>query len=274
MTAQPAPPSAAIPAAFAVHRKAGPLAGRDGITHGFFGRRGGVSAPPFDSLNAGFGTGDPSARVAENRERIARALALEPSRLIAGNQTHSAMAAILGPDSPAAPPPRADALVTRVPGLGLGILTADCAPVLFADPEARVIGAAHAGWRGALTGILDATLDAMEREGASRRRIIAAIGPCIGPRSYEVGPEFPAPFLDLDRDFGRFFQPAARPDHQLFDLPGFIAERLYRAGIETLAMPGEDSCADEDGFFSYRRSVLRKEKATGRQLSVIALATP
>jgi YfiH family protein len=167
--------------------------------------------------------------------------------------------------------PRADAMVTTRRGVALGILTADCAPVLFADPNAGVIGAAHAGWRGAVSGVLENTLAAMVRHGAHPERITAALGPCIGPASYEVGPDFPAPFIAEDASAARFFAPAARAGHWMFDLPGYVAWRLGRAGIPTVERLAHDTAAEEGRFFSWRRTSLRGEKDYGRLLSTIAL---
>ena len=168
--------------------------------------------------------------------------------------------------------PRADAMVTRMPGIALGILTADCAPVLFADAEARIIGAAHAGWRGAASGVLEATVTAMTNLGAAPKRIAATIGPCIAQPSYEVGPEFPAPFLAEDAANAAFFVAAARTGHFLFDLPGYVARRLARLGLTRVMRTGGDTAAEPDRFFSYRRSCLKKEPDYGREISAIALA--
>jgi YfiH family protein len=168
--------------------------------------------------------------------------------------------------------PRADAIVTTQRGLALGILSADCAPILFADPQAGVIGAAHAGWRGAVSGVIENTLAAMARHGARVERVTAAIGPCIGPSSYEVGPDFPAAFLAEDPGATRFFVPAKRAGHWMFDLPGYVAWRLARSGVAAVERLPHDTAAEEERFFSWRRTSLRGEKDYGRLLSAITLA--
>lgn len=242
-----------------------------GIRHGFFTRTGGVSSGLYASLNVGGGSRDERANLAANRARAMAAFDLPGPALVTAYQVHSATAvAVAGPWP--AEPPQADGLVTDTPGVALGILTADCAPILFADPDARVIGAAHAGWRGALNGVAEATVAAMESLGARRGRIRAAVGPCIGPASYEVGPEFPAPFLAHDPRTERFFRPAARERHHMFDLPGYVAHRLKALGLGVVEALGLDTCADEARFFSYRRSTLRKEPDYGRGLSAIVIA--
>lgn len=247
------------------------LAAVPGVDHGFFTREGGVSAGIYASLNCGFGTADAPARVVENRALALAAMGQPAGRLCTLVQTHSARVAVL--DAPPTDDRRAeaDALVTRVPGLALGILTADCAPVLLADPEAGVIGAVHAGWRGALGGVIEAALAAMIAAGADAGHTTAAIGPCIGKDSYEVGPEFPARFLDADTANAEFFVPAARAGHQRFDLTGFVAGRLAALGIGEIARIAADTCADAHRFFSYRRATLRGETDYGRQLSAIVL---
>lgn len=248
------------------------LAAMTGVRHGFLTRAGGVSEGLFGSLNVGFGSGDAEARVAENRARAAAAFGLAPERLTTAYQVHSARVEVVDAPVPHAEAPRADGYVTAAPGVLLGILTADCAPVLFADAEARVIGAAHAGWRGALSGVLEATIRAMEGLGAARARIHAGVGPCIGQESYEVGTEFPAPFVEEDADARRFFTAAPRTGHFLFDLEGYVAFRLARTGLGPIGVSGLDTCTNEDRFFSYRRTTLRKETDYGRELSAIALA--
>jgi hypothetical protein len=242
-----------------------------GIVHGFFTRDGGVSTGLYRSLNVGGGSRDDRANVVENRTRAMAAFDLPAIALVTAYQVHSAIAVTVGGPWTDAPP-QADGLATDRPGVALGILTADCAPILFADAQARVIGAAHAGWRGALNGIMEATMVAMEKLGADRTRIRAAVGPCIGPRSYEVGPEFPAPFVAAERAATRFFRPAERAGRFLFDLPGYIEARLGALGLGRVEALRHDTCADESRFFSYRRSVLRKESDYGRGLSAIALA--
>ena len=248
------------------------LARLDGVIHGFFTREGGVSEGVFGSLNAGFGAGDDPDRVTENRALAARALGAAPERLATGRQVHSAEVAVIDGAVGPSGAPRADGFVTARPGVLIGILSADCAPVLLADAEARVVGAAHAGWRGALAGIAEATVAAMERLGARRARMVAAVGPCIGKDSYDVGPEFPGPFLADDPGAGRFFAPAPRAGNFRFDLEGYVAARLRRLGLAGVAGLGLDTCALEDRFFSYRRAVLRREAHYGRALSAIALA--
>jgi polyphenol oxidase len=243
----------------------------DGIRHGFFTRAGGVSEGLFASLNCGLGSGDEQAKVLENRRRAAAALELAPDRLVTCYQVHGPRAVALDRPWRREDRPRADAMVTCTPGIALGILTADCAPVLLADAEARVIGAAHAGWRGAVSGVLDATVAAMIKLGAAPPRIAAALGPSIAQPSYEVGPEFPAPFLAEDAQNATFFLPAPRVGHFLFDLPGYVAERLARLGLARIERTGGDTAAEPDRFFSYRRSCLAKERDYGRELSAIAL---
>ena len=242
-----------------------------GISHGFFTREGGVSSGLYASLNCGFSAKDEIARVHENRARAMKSLRVAPTALVTAKQVHGTEAVVVetpwGTDSL----PQADALVTRRKGVALGILTADCAPILFADAEAGIIGAAHAGWRGALKGVIEATVAAMEDLGASAPRICAAIGPCIGKSSYEVGPEFPAPFLAQDPGNAVFFMVAKRPGHFLFDLPGYTAKRLKDLGLKSVAVSGADTAAEEARFFSYRRACLKGEAGHGLGLSAIAL---
>jgi len=247
------------------------LAALNGIRHGFFTRQGGVSEGLYASLNCGLGSGDDLACVAENRRRALARLGLPAERLATAYQVHSNRAALAETPWPADDRPRVDALVTRTPGLALGILTADCVPVLFADREAGVVAAAHAGWRGAIDGILEATLAVMQRLGAGVKSTLAAVGPAIEQPSYEVGPEFPAPFLDQDPANRDFFQAAPRAGHFLFDLKGYVARRLARAGVGRIESLGADTCAEPERFFSYRRSCLQGEGAYGRLLSAIAL---
>ena len=244
----------------------------NGIRHGFFTREGGVSEGIFASLNCGLGSGDDADSVAENRRRALAALQLAGDRLATCYQVHSAGVVVVDAAWPPAERPRADALVTRRRGVALGILTADCAPVLFADAEAGVIGAAHAGWRGALSGVLEATVAAMAGLGAAPARIHAGIGPCIAQPSYEVGPEFPAPFLAADPANAGFFRAAPRAGHFLFDLAGYAARRLSLLGLGRVERTGGDTAAEAERFFSYRRTCLRGEKDYGRELSAICLA--
>lgn len=243
------------------------------IRHGFFTRAGGVSGGIYASLNCGFGSDDAAADVAENRRRAAAALALEPDRLATCHQVHSPTVVVIEAPWSLGERPRADAMVTRRAGIALGILTADCAPVLFADPAAGIIGAAHAGWRGALGGVLDATVAAMFDLGATAASLGAAIGPCIAQASYEVGPEFPAPFLAESMGNARFFVAATRPGHFRFDLASYVADRLGRLGIRRIDRAAGDTAAEPDRFFSYRRSCLRREPDYGRQLSAITLTS-
>lgn len=242
-----------------------------GIRHAFFTRRGGVSEGLFGTLNCGFGSGDAPHRVADNREIAMARLGLPADRLVTLRQTHSAKVVTAERPWRREEAPSADGLVTAISGIALGVLAADCAPILLHDPVARVIGAAHGGWRGAFGGIVDAAISRMAALGAARPRIRAAIGPCIGRRSYEVGPEFPQPFVADDPGNMRFFAPAPRPGRFLFDLRGYIAHRLARAGIATVEIVPHDTVADEDRFFSYRRACLRGERSYGRGLSAIVL---
>jgi len=252
--------------------KARSLSALAGIRHAFFTREGGVSDGLYASLNGGVGSNDQPDKVAENRARMAAALSVEPDHLITAYQVHSPDVVVA--EKPWTPHerPRADGIVTRVPGLAIGISTADCGPVLFADSEARIIGAAHAGWRGALTGVLEATIAAMEKLGARRARIVAAAGPMIRQPSYEVGPDMMERFLSEDRGNARFFQPAARAGHAQFDLPGYIVARLARAGVSEVEDLGSCTYADPARFFSYRRATHRAEADYGRHINAIALA--
>ena len=247
------------------------LGDADGIAHGFFTRQGGVSDGIYASLNCGFGSNDETGAVAENRARVVASLAGRPDTLVTCHQIHSAEAiTVAAPWQPRAAP-RADAMVTRNPGIALGILTADCAPVLFADPDAGVIGAAHAGWRGALGGVLEATVAAMCSLGARTASIRAAVGPCIAQPSYEVGGEFPAAFLEHDAAAEVHFAPATRAGHWQFDLDGYVVARLAAGGVGTVTPSPSDTYADEARFFSYRRSCHHSETDYGRSLAAIAL---
>jgi YfiH family protein len=247
------------------------LQGLPGIRHGFLTRRGGVSGGIYDSLNCGFGSKDKSACVAENRARALRAVDLVPETLVTAWQVHSAEAAMVDHVWPEGDNPRVDGMVSKTPGISLGILTADCVPVLFADPEAGVIGAAHAGWKGAIGGVLQATVAAMVKLGARRKRIQAGIGPAIAQKSYEVGPEFPQPFIDRDPANGRFFTTASRCRHFMFDLVGFVEQELRRLDLGGVACAGNDTCAEAEDFFSYRRTTHNREPDYGRQISIIGL---
>ena len=246
------------------------LAELPGIRHGFFTRQGGVSEGVFDSLNVGLGSGDDPLCVAENRDRAGRALGQHGAALLTCYQIHSAMAVTV-----AAPfddeRPRADAIVTRTPGLVCGALAADCAPVLIADPEARIVAAVHAGWRGALAGVVGSAIDAMVWLGADPARMSAAVGPCISPASYEVGLEFLDAFVAADVANDRFFNPGARPEKRLFDLPAYVLSRLAAAGVARAEWTRRDTLAEEDWFYSNRRAVHRGEPDYGRLLSAISL---
>ena len=249
----------------------GPMNDLPRIRHAFFERTGGVSVGLYTSLNCGFGSGDEADRVAENRARALDKLELEPGDLVTAYQVHSNRVAVVDTPWQRDAAPKVDAMVTRTPGLALGILTADCVPVLLADAQAGVIGAAHAGWRGALDGVLDAVVGAMVDLGADAGHIIAGIGPAIGQRSYEVGPEFPTPFLAQSEANRDFFCPASRADHFMFDLKGYVARRLIGAGAKSVQVLPCDTCAEETRFFSYRRSCQRGEPDYGRGLSAIYL---
>ncbi len=245
------------------------------VRHAFFTREGGVSEGLYASLNCGFGSGDKSDHVAANRDRAMARLnpdpGLEGNDLVTLYQVHSAVAVAI--DRPWSPgeAPQADAFVTRTPGMALGILTADCAPVLFADEMAGVIGAAHAGWRGALDGVLEAAVDAMCGLGAEGGRIHAALGPCIQQASYEVGPEFHDRFISADPSNAVFFKTAGRDGHFLFDLPGNLVKILKNLGLADIETTVGDTCTDEDRFFSYRRATQRGEKDYGRALAAIMI---
>jgi YfiH family protein len=246
------------------------LASHSGIRHAFFTRQGGVSDGIYASLNGGIGSSDEPAKVQENRRRMAAALGAKHDALISVHQVHSPDAVIVeGPWR--GERPKADAMVTATPGLALGITTADCGPVLFADAEARVIGAAHAGWRGAVTGVLESTLTAMERLGARREKIVAVLGPTISQNAYEVGPDFIRRFAEEVPGHMRFFREAEKPDHAMFDLPGFIGARLEAAGVGEFTNLGLCTYSDEERFFSYRRTTHRKEPDYGRLISAITL---
>ena len=241
-----------------------------GLRHAFFTREGGVSSGIYASLNGGVGSSDDAAHVTENRRRMAEHLSVAPARFLTVFQIHSPDVAIATAPWDTESRPRADAMVTKIPGLAIGVTAADCGPILFADPMARVIGAAHAGWKGAFGGVLENTIGAMEELGAARGGIIAAIGPLIRQPSYEVGAEFIARFAEADKDNARFFVPSSRADHAMFDLAGYIRQRLERAGILMIDDTGVDTYADER-LFSYRRSVHRKEPDYGRNIHAIVL---
>ena len=239
------------------------------LRHGFFTRQGGASSGVFSGLNCGTGSSDLAEAVAINRARVSAALGVEPDRLHTLHQVHSARVHVVE-DAPTPSGLQADALVTDRPGQALAVLTADCQPVLLADRQAGVVGAAHAGWRGALAGVLEATLEAMERLGARRENINAVIGPTISQRAYEVGPELLDEFLADDPENARFFA-NGEGDRYLFDLPGFGLHRLRRAGIAQAEWTRHCTYSDEERFFSYRRSTHRKEADYGRLISAIRL---
>jgi len=240
------------------------------IVHGFFSRQGGVSTGLYESLNCGIGSKDDRDKVEENRRRIVAALNLPDARLNTVYQVHgNDVATVTGPWP--GDPPHADGMVATEPGIVLGILTADCAPVLFADAEAGVIGAAHCGWRGTLDGVAEHVIAAMEHAGAVRSHIKAAVGPCIAQPSYEVGDDFRTQFEDEDAEAGSFFEPG-KPGHAQFDLAGYVLHRLRRAGLANAEWTGQDTYRHEETFFSFRRATHRNEPDYGRQVSAIALA--
>jgi polyphenol oxidase len=241
------------------------------IRHAFFTREGGVSDGLFASLNCGFGSGDDPAKVTRNRAIAADRLGLAEDRLVTCHQIHSATVLTVETPWRRGEAPRADGMVTGRPGIALGVLAADCAPVLFADVQAGIIGAAHGGWRGALHGVMETTVAAMAALGAAPARIRAGIGPCIAQQSYEVGPEFPGRFAEIDAESGPFFVTAAREGHFRFDLPGYIAHRLARLGLAAVERAPHDTVTDPGRFFSYRRACLAGEPDYGRALAAIAL---
>lgn len=251
-----------------------------GIGHAFFTRQGGVSQGIYAALNGGLGSQDDPAAIATNRRRMAAHLGVAADYLVSVYQVHSADAVLAtGPwpnGSQGSERPRADAMVTSTPGVALGISTADCGPILFADADARVIGAAHAGWKGAFTGIIPATIAAMETLGAKRANIIAVLGPCIGPQAYEVGPEFVGRFMAEDAGYTRFFAPSTAPGHEttghrMFDMPAFITLRAHEAGIGRFINLGLCTYSDPARFFSYRMTTHKAEPDYGRLISAIVL---
>ncbi|MBK6897258.1 MAG: peptidoglycan editing factor PgeF [Alphaproteobacteria bacterium] len=244
------------------------------IFYGFFGRAGGVSAGVFSGLNCGQGSGDNPEHIARNRAIVAAEAGIKPKNLLSLYQIHGPQC--LPVETPWTPDarPQADAMASDKAGIGLGILVADCAPVLFAaeKPEgAPVIAAAHAGWKGALSGVLEAAVQALTDQGANRKTIRACIGPCIGPQSYEVTENFSEPFLEHDAASARFFRKSAKPGHLMFDLPSYCVWRLAMAGVTNVSCLNMDTCADEQSFYSYRRTTHRKEPDYGRQIAVIAI---
>jgi YfiH family protein len=240
-----------------------------GVRHAFFGRRGGASKGIYSSLNVGQGSKDDPQAVSANRARAAAAMGVAPEALLTAYQIHSARA--VEADGPWSERPEADAVVTTAQGLACGALSADCAPILLADGEAGVVAAAHAGWRGALGGVIEATVTLMEAKGARRAAIVAAVGPCIAQASYEVGVEFLDRFADQSPGSERFFASGRTPEKRQFDLPGFVLGRLAEAGVDKAEWIGRDTCAEEGMFFSNRRAVLRGEPDYGRLLSAITL---
>jgi YfiH family protein len=246
-----------------------------GVRHGFFTREGGISEGIFAALNVGLGSSDNPDHVQENRRRAATTLDVGEGSLVTAYQVHSAKVAVVEKPWKPGSAPQVDAMVTQRRGLALGILTADCAPILLADVKAGVIGAAHAGWKGAIGGVIEATVEAMTKLGAKPERILAAVGPCIAQNSYEVGPEFPAPFVAEDPMNGRYFLPDRNGDGEprwRFDLGGYVSDKLERLSLAAVETLPYDTCADDRHFFSYRRACLRGEKDYGRGLSAIALA--
>lgn len=240
------------------------------IRHGFFTRNGGVSEGIYRSLNGGLGSNDAPDLVRENRARMAAALQVPATHLITAYQVHSAEVVVARAPWTREAAPRADALVTDTPGLAVGVTTADCGPVLFADPDAGIVAAAHAGWKGALAGIVEATVAAMERLGAERGRVVAVLGPAIRQSNYEVGQEFVARFAAAESDNRRFFLPSARAGHSLFDLPGFIVSRLVRANVGRIEDLACCTYQDISQFFSFRRATHRSEPDYGRHVNAIA----
>jgi hypothetical protein len=247
------------------------LSGLARIRHGFFTRAGGVSQGVYGSLNGGVGSNDAPDKVAENRARMAAALGVAPDKLLTPYQIHSPDVVVATEPWTATDRPRADAIVTRTPRLAIGVSTADCGPLLFADAEAGVVGAAHAGWRGAFTGVIKATIDAMEKLGADRSHIAAVLGPTISQPNYQVGPEFVERFLEADTDNARFFVASERAGHAMFDLNGYIAARIQRAGIENFEDLGLCTYAEPGRFYSFRRATHLGEADYGRHINAIAL---
>lgn len=239
------------------------------IAHGFFSRAGGVSGGIYRGLNVGFGSSDDRNHVMENRARVSGWFAQDPARLVTVHQVHSPDVHVATLDN-AEDRPKADAIVTRTPGLVIGVLTADCGPVLFSDAQAGVIAAAHAGWRGAFDGVLENTVTAMEQLGAARARITAVLGPSISQANYEVGPEFVDRFLERDAGHATYFLPSEKPRHSMFDLRRFTLDRLHAIGLQA-EMVNDCTYADEDAWFSYRRATHRNEPDYGRQISAITI---
>ena len=243
---------------------------QDAVDHGFFTRRGGVSRGIHAELNVGAGSDDDRKNVVENRRRVAAHFGGDDASLVTVHQIHSPDVVVVDAPIDLNARPRADAMVTRHPGLALGVLTADCGPILFCDSDSKVIGAAHAGWRGAKSGVIENTVAAMVGLGAERSRIKAVLGPCITQPNYEVGPEFLDAFTADTPDNSRFFKPSPKADHALFDLPGYVGHMAAQSGID-LTFTGHCTYADDTRFFSYRRATHRNEPDYGRQIAVIVL---
>ena len=245
------------------------LKGMPRVRHAFFTSRGGVSSGIYESLNAGLGSDDDRASVVENRRRMADVLNVDAGNIASPYQVHSADV-VFTDKAWDENRPKADGVVTKVPGLALGIVTADCGPVLFCDGDAGVIGACHAGWKGAVGGVMEATIDCMVEHGATRKNITAVLGPTISHANYEVGPDFPKPFLELDAGNSRYFSASVKADHHMFDLPAYIVDRLNKAGVRGSSV---NLCTyqGDSQFFSYRRTTHRGEADYGRQMSAIVL---
>ena len=241
------------------------------VSHGFFTRQGGASGGIYNSLNCAFSSGDDKEAVKLNREKIAEALHLKAEDIVTVYQVHSAKVVPVNEPWPRDKAPQADAMITDRRGIGLGVLTADCAPILFAAKTARVVAAAHAGWKGALGGVAEETVRNFSHYGVAPADVIAAIGHCIGPQSYEVKDDFKKPFLEQDAANEQFFRSGEREGHLIFNLPGYIAHRLRKMGVGEVIDLKQDTLPNETAFFSYRRATLRGEKDYGRQMSVIAI---
>jgi polyphenol oxidase len=242
-----------------------------GIAHGFFTRGGGHSTGIFASLNCGYGSGDDADLVKMNRDVVARAIGVAEGQVVTAHQVHSADVVEVTKVWPVDGRPQVDGLVCRTKGIGIGVLTADCGPVLFSDAEAGVIGCCHAGWKGALSGVTDATVAAMVELGAIRENIIAVLGPTISREAYEVGPEFPKPFLEQSSAHGLFFVPSVKEGHFMFDLPAYLRKRMSTLGLKAVEDLALCTYSDEARFYSYRRATHRGEADYGRLISTIAL---
>jgi polyphenol oxidase len=247
------------------------LSAQTGIRHGFFTRRGGHSTGHYHALNCGYGSGDDIATVAKNRHIVAEQFGIGADALCTAYQIHSPSVVTLEKPWAWKDAPQADAMATNTPGIALGILTADCVPILFSDPDARVIGAAHAGWKGAFTGVIEATLEAMQKLGAAPATTTATLGPAIDQASYEVGAEFRERFTQQDPGHVQYFVPGARAGHYMFDLKAYVKDRLRQCGLGQINMLAHDTCLEEDDFFSFRRATLRGEPVYGRLISTIML---